>query len=119
MILVPLPDREAREQILRIHLDKRGYKSRVEHDQLAGMTERYSGREIERFSKQAIKGMIQEMNADLPSVVDRGIEAARDYRIRVRDLTEADFRAAADSITPLTSPNEMQRYVQWQKDLEI
>lgn len=119
MILVPLPDTEAREQILRIHLAKRGYQTTLPYSRLAEMTEAYSGREIERFCKQAIKGMIHEMNLDLPSVVDRGVEAARDYRIRVRELTEQDFQAAADSITPLTSKEEMQRYYQWQKDLEI
>jgi SpoVK/Ycf46/Vps4 family AAA+-type ATPase len=119
MVLVPLPDKTAREQILKIHLGKRGYQTQVPYPRLAEMTEGYSGREIERFSKQAIKGMIQEMNLDLPAVVDRGLDAARDYRIRVRDLTDADFRAAAESITPLTSPDEMKRYLQWQKDLEV
>jgi SpoVK/Ycf46/Vps4 family AAA+-type ATPase len=119
MILVPLPDKTAREQILNIHLGKRGYQTQVPYSRLAEMTQRYSGREIERFCKQAIKGMIQEMNTDLPSIVDRGLDAARDYQIRVRDLTLADFEAAAECITPLTNEQEMQRYLQWQKDLEI
>ncbi len=119
MVLVPLPDPAAREQILHIHLGKRGYKSQVPPATLAQMTHGYSGREIERFCKQAIKGMIQEMNTDLPAVVDKGLEAAREYQIRVRELTLKDFTSAAECITPLTSDEEMKRYIQWQKDLEI
>ncbi|HLG42381.1 MAG TPA: ATP-binding protein [Planctomycetota bacterium] len=119
MILVPLPDPTAREQILHIHLGKRGYDSEVHYRKLAEMTDGFSGRELERFCKQAIKGMIQEMNKDLPAVVDRGLEHARQYRIRVRPLKAADFDAARKMITPLTTPKEMQEYVRWERELEI
>jgi katanin p60 ATPase-containing subunit A1 len=119
MILVPLPDPTAREQILHIHLGKRGYDTEVHYRKLAEMTEGFSGRELERFCKQAIKGMIQEMNKDLPAVVDRGLELARQYRIRVRPLRAPDFDAARKMITPLTTQKEMAEYVRWERELEV
>lgn len=119
MILVPLPDATAREQILHIHLGKRGYDTELHYRKLAEMTEGFSGRELERFCKQAIKGMIQEMNKDLPAVVDRGLEQARQYRIRVRPLKASDFEAARKLITPLTSRKEMDEYLRWERELEV
>lgn len=119
MILVPLPDPRAREAILHIHLGKRGYLSEVPYARLAEMTEGYSGREIERFCKGAIKSMINEMNRDLPSVVEKGFDAVREYKIRVRELKLADFEAARKLITPVTSPDEMQKYIQWAESLEV
>lgn len=119
MILVPLPDEKAREQILRIHLAQRGYESEVPYAKLARTTEGYSGREIERFCKQAIKGMIEEMNKDLPAVVDQGLDRARSYKIRIRPLRASDFEAAARTITPVTTPKEMETYRRWERALEI
>ena len=112
-ILIPLPDEDARKAILDIHLTRRGFKSRIPPDQLAGMTRGYSGREIESFCKQVIYRMIRERNEGLPGVIDRGLDAVRSYRIKLRELSREDFDWAAQRIHPQTSPEEARRYADW------
>ncbi|MCZ6603201.1 MAG: ATP-binding protein [Planctomycetota bacterium] len=112
-ILIPLPDRDAREAILDIHLSRRGIRSKVSMEELAGMTEGFSGRELESFCKQVIYKMIRERNESLPEIVDRGLDAVRSYKIKVRELARADFEDATQAIRPQTSPEDAKRYLEW------
>jgi katanin p60 ATPase-containing subunit A1 len=112
-ILIPLPDAESRRAILGIHLLGKGYEMDFELDDLVSITEAYSGRELERLCKQATSQMIGELNADLPDVVDKGLAGTRSYQVKVRPLTMDDFRRATELIRPVTSPTQMQRYLDW------
>lgn len=112
-ILIPLPDEETRQAILEIQLFKKGYQIDFELHELIDDTEGYSGREIERLCKQATSQMIGELNVDLPELIDRGLAATRGYQVKVRPLTLADFERAKTYIKPVTSPAEMQRYLDW------
>ena len=112
-ILIPLPDADARKAILDIHLVRRGFRTTVTTEQLAELTQGFSGREIEGFCKQVIYGMIQEQNRELPGIVDDGLDAVRKYEIRTRELTTEDFEGAARSVAPQTTPEEAQRYAEW------
>jgi len=112
-ILIPLPDAESRNAILGIHLLDKGYDLEFELDELVSMTEGYSGRELERLCKQATSQMIGELNADLPDVVDQGLAGTRAYQVKVRPLNLDDFRRATEMIRPVTSPAQMQRYLDW------
>ncbi|MCZ6691512.1 MAG: ATP-binding protein [Planctomycetota bacterium] len=112
-ILIPLPDRDAREAILDIHLSRRGIRSKVSMEDLAGMTAGFSGRELESFCKQVIYKMIRERNESLPDIVDRGLDAVRSYKIKVRELARPDFEDAVQAIRPQTSPEEAKRYLEW------
>ena len=82
-------------------------------DELARMTDGFSGREIDSFCKQVIYRMIREENEPLPGVIDQGLDAVRSYKIRVRELSRSDFETAAEMITPQTSPEEAARYADW------
>ncbi len=117
-ILIPLPDEATREKILRIHLEKKGYRSEVPYPELAALTSGYSGREIERFCKEVTTGMIEEMNRDIPALVDRGLDQVREYRLKVRDLSRADFEAAARLVHPQTTPEEMAKYYRWKESVQ-
>ena len=117
-ILIPLPDEEARKSILDIHLTKRGFRSKVPMEDLAMMTEGFSGREIEGFCKQVVYKMIRERNRSLPEIVDRGLDAVRSYKIKLRELERADFEEAARGIKPQTSPEIAKRYAEWGTRLE-
>ncbi len=117
-VLIPLPDETTREKILRIHLEKKGFKSDLPFEELARLTAGYSGREIERFAKEVTTGMIEEMNKDIPSLVDKGLDTVKGYKIRVRPLTRDDFLAAARLIHPQTTAEEMQKYYDWKERAE-
>jgi katanin p60 ATPase-containing subunit A1 len=112
-VLIPLPDEETRERILRIHIEKKGFASEVDPAELARITDGMSGREIERFCKEATTGMIEECNRGIPALVDRGLDAVRKHRLQARPLARADFDAAARHVRPQTSPEEMRKYLEW------
>jgi SpoVK/Ycf46/Vps4 family AAA+-type ATPase len=117
-ILIPLPDEVTRERILRIHIEKKGFQTEVSYEELARLTAGHSGREIERFAKEVITGMIEESNREIPSLVDRGLDTVKKHRLRVRPLARPDFEAAARLIHPQTTPEEMKRYYDWKESAE-
>ncbi|GIW70691.1 MAG: hypothetical protein KatS3mg102_0233 [Planctomycetota bacterium] len=118
-VLIPLPDAASRAAILNIHFAAKGFASEVPLEELVEMTAGYSGRELERFAKEVQNRMIAEMNPELAELVDRGLEAVRGYRLRVRQLTRADFEHAAQRITPQTSPEEMEQFIRWQESMSV
>jgi len=117
-ILIPLPDAVTRERILRIHLEKKGYQVDVPFPELAKRIDGYSGREIERFCKEVTTGMIEEMNRDIPALVDRGLDAVKKHKIKVRPLTAEDVEVALRTIHPQTTPEEMKKYYNWKESAE-
>ena len=117
-ILIPLPDPETRKKILEIHLEKKGFKTKVSYDELSRMTEGYSGREIERFCKEVTTTMVAEQNQELSKLVDKGLKAAREYQIQIRPLVKEDFLTAASHIHPGTTAEEMEKYRQWKETAE-
>jgi katanin p60 ATPase-containing subunit A1 len=117
-ILIPLPDVATREKILRIHLEKKGYAVDVPFPELAQRTEGYSGRELERFAKEVTTGMIEEMNRDIPALVDRGLDAVKKHKIKVRPISAKDVEDALRLIHPQTTPDEMKKYYSWKESAE-
>jgi katanin p60 ATPase-containing subunit A1 len=117
-ILIPLPDVATREKILRIHLEKKGYAVDVPFPELALRTEGYSGRELERFAKEVTTGMIEEMNRDIPALVDRGLDAVKKHKIKVRPISAKDVEDALRMIHPQTTPEEMKKYYSWKESAE-
>ena len=117
-VLIPLPDETTREKVLRIHLERKGFTTDAGFDELARMTSGYSGREIERFCKEVTTSMIEEMNRDIPGLVDKGLDHVKQYKIKVRPLTREDFVSAARLIHPQTTPEEMKKYLEWKESAE-
>ncbi len=115
-IYVPLPDLEARKEILQIHLIDRGFESDVPIEKLAEITDGMSGREIEQFCKQVISQMVADENNHLPSLVDKGLEEVKDYKLQVRPLQIDDFREAASEVHPQTSEEDRERYREWHRE---
>ncbi|MCE9584344.1 MAG: ATP-binding protein [Planctomycetes bacterium] len=114
-ILIPLPDTVARREILRIHLDKRGFQLQADLATLAAATEGYSGREIERLCKEVTTRMVAEMNRDIPGLIDKGLDEVRKYQLKVRPLTLADFQKAAAKISPQTTAADVKKYNEWRE----
>ncbi len=117
-ILIPLPDEATRERILRIHVEKKGFQTEVPYGELARLAAGYSGREIERFAKEVITGMVEESNREIPGLVDQGLDTVKKHRLRVRPLSRPDFEAAARLIHPQTTPEEMKKYYDWKESAE-
>ncbi len=115
-ILIPLPDPTTRRSILEILIDRKGLETKVPYEDLTAMCEGYSGREIERFCKEAQNRMVQEMNLGIPSLVDKGLESIRSHMLKIRPLTAEDFDTARSRIRPQTSPEEMNRYLKWKEE---
>lgn len=112
-IYIPLPDFQARSQILDIHLAKRGFTCEVSSDELARITFRFSGREIATICKEAINAMIAEENATIPDVVDQGRTAIQNYELKVRALRKSDFEKLFSSMKPQTPDKPQQPFGEW------
>ncbi|RPH42745.1 MAG: ATP-binding protein [Planctomycetota bacterium] len=117
-ILIPLPDEKTRERILQIHLGKKGFPIEMDYPDLAQLTTGYSGREIERFCKEVTTSMVEEVNRDIPTLVDQGLDTVKKYRIKVRPLSRGDFESDAKLIHPQTTKEEMQKYYNWKESAE-
>jgi SpoVK/Ycf46/Vps4 family AAA+-type ATPase len=117
-ILIPLPDEVTREAILDIHLGRRGFQITCAMPELVELTDGLSGREIESLCKEVTNRMIASENADIPNLVDQGLEAVRAYSIRVRPLELTDFERARAQVQPVTSAEDMQRYYDWRDAAE-
>jgi SpoVK/Ycf46/Vps4 family AAA+-type ATPase len=117
-IYIPLPDDDARSAMLAIMLDRRGFKVRGPREALVGLTKGLSGREIERLCKEVAGRMITDLNAELPRLVDQGMEAVRNYQVKVRPLEVSEFEAARRAIVPVTGPAESARYEKWRQGLQ-
>lgn len=114
-LYVPLPDLEARQAILRVHLQGKGYESEVSCAELAERTAGCSGRELERVCTEAVDCMIQHMNPNLAEVAQGGLTAAKNYQVKVRPLTRADFDAILRDYHPETTPETLRRFTDWQR----
>ncbi|RLC62526.1 MAG: ATP-binding protein [Chloroflexi bacterium] len=116
-IFVPLPDEKARQNILRIHLEHQGIDSNVSYSELAAMTEGYSGRELERISREVISQMIRELNPQIPELVSRGFNAIRSYKLKLRPVTRKDFVTVLTNSRPEVTTSDLQRFADWQESV--
>ena len=116
-IFVPLPDKKARESILRIHLEEHGIGSDASYGELAIMTEGYSGRELERISQEVVSGMIRELNPQIPELVDRGFNTVQSYELKLRPIGKKDFEAVLAHSRPEITASHLQRFVEWRRGL--
>ena len=100
-----------------IHLQKKGYQldDTLGMSWLSQKSKGYSGREIARLCKEAIKKMIEEENRDIIGFVDQGNEKLKNYSIHVRPLKKKDFEYAFTNIKPETSDEAIKGYENWAK----
>jgi katanin p60 ATPase-containing subunit A1 len=119
-VLIPLPDNDTREAILTIHTTGHGFEldPGCSLTDLVDLTEGLSGREIENLTKEVTNRMVAGENRDIPDLVDQGLDALRDYALKVRPLLFEDFERARTLVHPVTTPQEMQRYVDWRDAAE-
>ncbi|MBN2202280.1 ATP-binding protein [bacterium] len=112
-VFIPLPDRAAREQILKINITDLNIPCEADLGRLAESMKMYSGREISSICKIAISAMIEEKNDRIPGLVDKGKDAVSEYRMQIRPLTEKDFSKVLREIRPATPEKPTKTFEQW------
>jgi len=106
-ILVPLPEKEAREQIFIIHTRDVELDESVTFNLLAEITEGFSGADIEIVCREAIMNPVREMDKS-------GL--LKDKEAKIRPVTIQDFEKALQKIKPTVAPEELLAYEKWQKE---
>jgi SpoVK/Ycf46/Vps4 family AAA+-type ATPase len=116
-IYVPLPDSEARNEIIKIQLTNKGHQTQIPMEELVRRTEGYAGREIEQIGQIAINQMIRRTNPDLLNVVDQGLDQVSKYQLKIEPLSESDMKTGFEQVKPLADKKVLQKYIDWQDDL--
>lgn len=106
-ILVPLPEKEAREQIFRIHTKDVELDESIVFNLLAEITEGFSGADIEIVCREAIMNPVREMDKS-------GL--LKDKEAKIRPVTIEDFEKALQKIKPTVAPEELLGYEEWQQE---
>ena len=119
-ILIDLPNIEARADIFRIHLENKGIPvdhNTISYPILAEKTERLTGREIARLCKEVTACMLAEMNPEIPTLVDAGLNQIQNYEVKLRPLRLTDFSEPLEQLVPDTSEHEASYYKKWGSDV--
>ena len=103
-IMIGLPDEEARTVIFKIHT--RGVKlDDVDSELLGKISTGYSGADISLICREALMAPIRESEAKL----------LEDKTFQPRNPTMDDFYGALETIKPSVVPEELDRFIDWQK----
>jgi vacuolar protein-sorting-associated protein 4 len=105
-IHVPLPGREARAKIFEVHMEDVEVSPTIEYDELADLTEGYSGRDISVVCREAAMEPIRDLQRtgrmdDEQEILD------------IRPVSRDDFLHAIENICPATPPEDVKRYIDW------
>ncbi|TXT57726.1 MAG: hypothetical protein BAJATHORv1_10430 [Candidatus Thorarchaeota archaeon] len=105
-IHVPLPDKEARTEIFRIHMEEIEIGSDVDFEELADLSEGYSGRDISVVCREAAMEPIRDLQKT-------GRMDEEGEILALRPVSREDFLQAIDNIRPATSPEDIKKYIDW------
>ncbi|MFX0055428.1 MAG: AAA family ATPase [Promethearchaeota archaeon] len=105
-IHVPLPDKPARKRIFEIHMEEIDVAPEVNYEELADLSEGYSGRDISVVCREAAMEPIRDLQRigrmdDEEEIID------------IRPVSREDFLQAIENIRPATSPEDVKRYIDW------
>ena len=118
-IHIPLPDKEACLEIIRIHTIKNGLKldERILDDVAERCTENlFAGRDIATLCNDAIWNMVRSENPALGGLADKPVDAIRAYRLGVRELTAGDFEKSFESVRGAVKKRDVERYEGWAEE---
>lgn len=112
-IYVPLPDPEARQSVLEIHLEGKGHMLDFPLDRLISATEGFSGRQLAHLAAAAVHKMVADSNPDLADAATRGDDMLEQYQIKTRPLQWSDVESSLSRMKPDTSPEALKRFETW------
>ena len=105
-IHVPLPNTEARAAILEIHMEDIEVSPNVDFEEMADLTEGYSGRDISIVCREAAMEPIRDLQRSGRLDDEREI-------LDIRPVSRDDFLSAIENIRPATPPEDVRRYIDW------
>lgn len=105
-IHVPLPGKEARSKIFGIHMEDVEVSPTIDYDELADLTEGYSGRDISVVCREAAMEPIRDLQRTGRMDDEREI-------LDIRPVSRDDFLQAIENIRPATPPEDVKRYINW------
>lgn len=105
-IHVPLPDKTARKNIFQIHMEDIEVSSEIDYDELADLSEGYSGRDISVVCREAAMEPIRDLQHS-------GQMDEEEEILDIRPVSREDFLQAIENIRPATSPEDVKRYIDW------
>ena len=105
-IHVPLPNREARAKIFEIHMEDVEVSPTIEYEELADLTEGYSGRDISVVCREAAMEPIRDLQRSGRMDDEQEI-------LDIRPVSRDDFLYAIENIRPATPPEDVKRYIDW------
>jgi transitional endoplasmic reticulum ATPase len=106
LLNVPVPDLDARKDILKIHLDKKPLANDVKIGVLAKKTNGYSGADLAALANTTAMLVIKE-HITKSKTVEKAKENLKDLKITMKD-----FEKALDKIKPSNSAKKQQQYLQ-------
>lgn len=111
-VYIGLPDRETRENILRIQTTGKGYVVTASLRDIAVKTEDFSGRDLSFLCSDAIRNMLRRTNRSI--MEHSGDEATfNNLKYKVSSITQEDFNESMSKIKPAMQRDEGNRYFQW------
>lgn len=112
-IYIPLPDETARIKILELNILGHGLQSELSFEQLAKLTDGYSGREMTAVCKNSLHLMLNRSNPDLSFKVESGIDAISAYQLNVSPILKSEFIDTLNDIKPAIDNKYISKYEDW------
>ena len=117
LFYVPLPDESTRMEILHRHATAKGYQLAVSPEELAKRAAGFSGRDLANLCSLAIERMELEANPEILNL--RAREQLQDYQLSIKPINAEHFNYAFNHITPQTTVEDIVRFEQWRRSVEI
>ncbi len=117
-IYIPLPDKEARKQLFKLEIEKKGFKLQgITYDELAEITQGYSGRDIRNACKEAIMAMLRRANPHIYETITKAenLQQLQQAKYRVESITKEEILTAIRKVKPATTPQQIRKYEEWAK----
>ena len=118
-IYIPLPDKEACKEIIKIHIFKEGlgFDEQILEQVADKCTEKlFAGRDIATLCNNAIWNMVRSENPALSSLADKPVDAIRKYKLKTRKLTIEDFESSFESMKGTVKEQDLEKYERWAKE---
>jgi len=109
-IYIGLPEFDARREVFRIHTKGVELSNDVNFDELAKLTEGFSGADIAILCREALMAPVRELD-------ETGMLTKSD--VKIRPVTRDDFLEALRVVKPSVSPSELTKFKEWAKEFAV